>query len=182
MAHAGSEAIGHLQRAVTGATVTGQAPNTINCETCSLGKAHQLISRRSGKEEPAEKPLARSSYDLIEMAPAYNGEKWVSHFSCYYTSMDFIYTHHKKSQATEIVKEFLNMVRTRYNKKVQFFRTDGERSLGNKFDSLIATKGIITERSAPATPAQNGAAERSGGVIVTKARCLRIASSLPANL
>jgi hypothetical protein len=116
------------------------------------------------------------------MAPAYNEEKWISHFSCYYTSMDFIYTHHKKSQATEIIKEFINMVKTRYDKKIQFFRTNGERSLRNKFNSLVAMKGIITERSAPATPAQNEAAERSGGVIVIKARCLRIASSLPASL
>jgi hypothetical protein len=40
----------------------------------------------------------------------------------------------------------------------------------------------MTERSAPATPAQNGAAERSRGVIVVKARCLCIAANLPANL
>jgi hypothetical protein len=54
--------------------------------------------------------------------------------------------------------------------------------LGSRFKELTAARGIITERLALATPAQNGAAERSGGVIVLRARCLRIAAHLPANL
>jgi hypothetical protein len=182
MTHAGSEAIAHLQRAVTGATVTDQASNIINCETCSLSKAHRLILKRLNKKEPAKKSLIRSFYDLIEMIPVYNEEKWISHFSCYYTSMDFIYTHHKKLQAIEIIKKFINMIKTRYDKKVQFFRINGERSLRNKFNSLVTMKGIITERSALATPTQNETAERSRGVIVIKTRCLRIVSSLPASL
>jgi hypothetical protein len=74
------------------------------------------------------------------------------------------------------------MARNRYGYRTRYFRTDGERTLGGKFNNLIASLGITTERSAPATPAQNGAAERSGGVIVIKARCLRITANLPANL
>ena len=46
----------------------------------------------------------------------------------------------------------------------------------------IATKGIILETSAPYTPAQNGSAERSGGVIINRARELRRQGQLPANL
>ena len=54
--------------------------------------------------------------------------------------------------------------------------------MGGKFDELTALYGITTERTAPDTPDQNGAAERSGGVILTKARSMRIQASLPANL
>jgi hypothetical protein len=46
----------------------------------------------------------------------------------------------------------------------------------------MANKGILTERSAPYTPAQNGAAKRSKGVIVTKARYLRNGALLPTSL
>lgn len=66
--------------------------------------------------------------------------------------------------------------------KATIWRTDGEKSLGGKVDALISVEGITIERSAPATQAQNGAAERSGGLIITKARCLRITAHLPTNL
>ena len=46
----------------------------------------------------------------------------------------------------------------------------------------IASEGIILETSAPYTPAQNGTAERSGGVIINRAREMRLQSNLPANL
>ena len=185
LGHSGPEALSQLEQAVHGAKVTGEGPTTTECETCGLSKAHKLISRRTNKEDPAEAPMARVAYDLIQMTPAYNGDKWISHFSDYFTSMDFIYTHTKKSQSVEIIKEFVAMIKTRYSRSInsiRYLRTDGETSLGRKFDVLIANLGITTERSAPYTPSQNGAAERSGGVIVTKARCLRIAASLPANM
>ena len=185
MGHPGKDALDQLQGAVNGAEVTGQGPTTIECETCSVSKARELISRRTEKEDPAEAPLARIAYDLIEMTTAYNGHKWISHFSDYYTSMDFVYTHHRKGQSVGIVSQFINMVKTRYSRNInsiRYLRTDGETSLGKKFDALIAEKGITAERSSPYTPSQNGAAERSGGVIIIKARCLRIAASLPANM
>jgi hypothetical protein len=46
----------------------------------------------------------------------------------------------------------------------------------------MAARGITIERTAPCTPAQNGAAERSGRAIVAKARCLRIGARLPSVL
>lgn len=182
LGHPGPDAISHLETAVDGIAVTGQAPTTIQCEVCSLSKAHHVISRRSEKEDPAEDPLARVAYDLISLSTAYNGYKWVSHFTCYQTTMDFVYCHARKSQALDTIREFLNMVRTRFGRRVKYFRTDGERTLGREFDMLMDTYGITTERSAPATPAQNGAAERAGGVIVTRARAMRLAAQLPAEL
>ena len=38
-----------------------------------------------------------------------------------------------------------------------------ERSLGRRFDDFTREHGLFTEHSAPATPAQNGASERSWG-------------------
>ncbi|EKG18601.1 Integrase catalytic core [Macrophomina phaseolina MS6] len=42
--------------------------------------------------------------------------------------------------------------------------------------------GITPETSAPATPEQNGHSERSGGVLLTKARAMRIGANLPERL
>jgi len=46
----------------------------------------------------------------------------------------------------------------------------------------VLEKGIKPERTAPDTPAQNGGSERSGRVIVTKARTMRIEANLPADM
>jgi hypothetical protein len=45
LGHAGPDALEHLLIAVAGAKLKG--PSTIECEDCSLSKAHKLISRRT---------------------------------------------------------------------------------------------------------------------------------------
>lgn len=182
LGHPGPESIAHLEQSVDGARVTGRAPSTIECETCSLTKAHEMVSRRTDQEELASEPLSRVGYDLISMTTAYNGDKWVSHFYCLKTSMDFVYTHSKKNHALEVIKEFLEMAKTRYSATVRFIRTDGERTLGRDYDAVTKKNGITTERSAPYTPAQNGATERAGGVLTLRARALRIGARLPDEL
>ena len=46
----------------------------------------------------------------------------------------------------------------------------------------MRSKGITFEPSAPRTQSQNGAAERSGGVIMEKARAMRIGANIPEDL
>ena len=58
---------------------------------------------------------------------------------------------------------------------------DNEPGLGDKFDEWARPLGIRVENSAVDTPDQNGAAERAGGVILSKARSMRIGARLPAN-
>jgi hypothetical protein len=87
--------------------------------------------------------------------------------------MDFVYIYHTKGQATVIVENFLDYIKTQYQLIPRNFRTDGETSLGKKFSNLIVSKDILIERLAPYTPAQNGATKRSREVIVTKAHYLR---------
>jgi hypothetical protein len=182
MGHPGAEPLSHLEEHTTGAKIEKSTEPSTPCEACAVSKATEIVSRRTAKTPAADEPMARVAYDLVHMTPAYNNNQWISHFRDYYTKMDFVYTHHTKGQATAIVENFLNLINTQYQLIPRHFRTDGEKSLGKKFGNLMAGKGILTERSAPYTPAQNGAAERSGGVIVTKARCLRNGALLPACL
>ena len=46
----------------------------------------------------------------------------------------------------------------------------------------IRQEGLTIEQSAPYTPQQNGAAEQSGGVIITKARTMQIEAHLPEEI
>ena len=76
----------------------------------------------------------------------------------------------------------INLANKNYRQPIDFLRSDRERALGRAFTALLTEHGIHSERTAPYTPEQNGQAERSGGVIITKARCMRISANLPANL
>jgi Reverse transcriptase (RNA-dependent DNA polymerase) len=182
LGHAGQEAISHLEENVEGATVKGTAPNTTECDTCALTKAHELVSRRNSQEIPVTKPFERVGWDLISMTTAYNGDKWVSHFTCFVTTFDVVYTHPRKNDALAMFDDFLRWVYANFGTTVNFIRMDNEQTLGNAYTALTSAWGITTERSAPYTPAQNGRTERAGGVLIARARALRIKANMPADM
>ncbi len=68
-----------------------------------------------------------------------------------------------------------------YHLEVKFIRADNKMNRKRTL-SWMRSKGITFEPSAPHTQAQNGAAERSGDVIMKKARAMRISANLPHNL
>src|SRR5450432_1868445 len=119
---------------------------------------------------------------MIPMTTGYNGDGYISHFQCRQYLFNMVYTHRKKSDALQFFEKAINLIETQYNRKVRYIRLDGGSSLGNAFETLVIGKGIKLERTAPDTPAQNGGSERSGRVIVTKARTMRIEANLPANM
>jgi len=130
MGHPSQQAIRRLPDAVTGAIFTDQDSDA-PCETCRLAKATRIVSRRPGQEEPPSEPFHRISYDLMQYNDGFNGDNWASHFKCYLTGMNHIYTHPSKGHATDIVKEYVSMVKTRYGRTIRFMRADGETALAS---------------------------------------------------
>ena len=116
------------------------------------------------------------------MNRGYNGDRYISHFQCRQYLFNLVYTHPKKSDALHIIDKAIGTIEAQYNGKIRFIRLDGETTLGHDFEDLITEKKIKAERTAPDTPAQNGSSERSGRVIITKARAMRIEANLPANI
>ena len=55
-------------------------------------------------------------------------------------------------------------------------------SLAGEFNKWAAERGITLKRLALNTQLQNGPAERSGGVIIQKGRCVRVEAHLPEEL
>jgi hypothetical protein len=84
--------------------------------------------------------------------------------------------------ALQFFEKAINTIETHYHGKIRYIRLDRETSLGNAFEALVIEKSIKPERTAPDTLAQNGGSERSGRVIITKARTMRIEANLPANM
>ena len=181
LGHANYESLRHLSTETKGVMVTNtESPES--CDPCRLGKATQLISRDSDQERPAKGPFDRVSWDLIPMQEGFNGDRYVSHFKCFYTGMNHVYTQQDKSSTLRTVRQYLKYVEVHYKAQVKFIRLDGETSLGKEFIELTKERGIFIERSAVATQAQNGNAERSGRTIITMARTMRIQANLPSNL
>lgn len=82
-----------------------------------------------------------------------------------------------KSEASQYVKSFVNMVDTQFNKKVKTVRSDN----GPEFllPEFYASKGIIHQTSCVATPQQNGRVERRHQHILNVSRALMFQSQLP---
>jgi Reverse transcriptase (RNA-dependent DNA polymerase)/Pol polyprotein, beta-barrel domain len=183
LGHASPEVIEHVSGDDITIVNTTPSPSTIDCETCSLSKATEIVSRRTEVEDSENGiPFDRTTWDMIELNRGFNGDRYVSHFQCRQYLFNLVYTHPKKSDAQQSFDKAISTIEGQYNGKVRYVRLDGETSLGNAFETLVTEKGIKAERTAPDTPAQNGGSERSGRVLITKARTMRIEASLPTNL
>ncbi|EKG08923.1 Integrase catalytic core, partial [Macrophomina phaseolina MS6] len=171
-AHAGQRAIKALPQAVQGAVITDQ-DLTDHCDVCARTKAHQQISREMDPEESSTEAFFRVSFDLTQMTRANNGHQWITHLECASSKFTFAVTHATKDECTQHLLNIIQMIKTRFGKSVAFLRSDGEVSLTRAFKQQLEHQGVTHEVSAPYTPQQNGASERSGHSIIIKARALR---------
>jgi hypothetical protein len=98
--------------------------------------------------------------------------------------MNHVYILPNKTQETILrtIQDFTAFIQRRWDLIIRIFQLDGEKSLGLKWTNWIATAGITEHRTSPDTPEQNGASERSGGVIIERSRALQIDSKLPKHL
>ncbi|OXV09936.1 hypothetical protein Egran_02301 [Elaphomyces granulatus] len=180
LAHLGKDMVNKLPNYCEGVQLVPTTEINPTCEVCRLTKAQRKISRRP--TTPATEFMERVHFDLIQMTPGYNGDNWGLHFLEESTRMNYMYTYPSKADTVKTIKAFYAFVETQYNTKIRIFKRDGERTLGKAYKKWIRKKGIKEEISAPYTPEQNGAAERSGGVLITKARAMRIEAQLPEEL
>ena len=121
---------------------------------------------------------------MIHFPEGFNGHRYASHFLDDMTRMNWVYTHSTKNQTTllQIFQEFDVFIKWQFDQKIRIFRIDGETALGQQFDTWGMEEGLKFETSTPYSPEQNSSAERSGGVIVTKSRCICIKASLPEDM
>lgn len=66
-----------------------------------------------------------------------------------------------KSQVFHLLRSYLAMVRTQFEKGVKFIRTDnGTKFLNSNFQVLFNELGIVHSKTCTYTPQQNGVVER----------------------
>jgi hypothetical protein len=104
--------------------------------------------------------------------------------TCRWTGMVFPYfmnTHGKEQESLKVLKDFVQWCQKRYNLQVKVIRSDNEMNRG-RTKAWMQDQGITFEPLAPETHDQNRRAKRSGGVIIEKARSMRISARLPHDL
>jgi len=178
--HCGPRVLEEIGNALTGVKLKG--PSTCECEVCAVSKMHKIVSRRP--RDRATIPFQKVHWDLIyHEEEGWNKEWYTSHFQDDCTRFHIIYTIRDKTQATLLstFEQLYAYVERQFGICIQTFMLDHESGLGKEFDNWAQPLGIRVENSAVDTPDQNGAAERAGGVILTKARAMRIGARLPAN-
>ncbi|RYP30088.1 hypothetical protein DL768_011201 [Monosporascus sp. mg162] len=99
----------------------------------------------------------------------------------YWDTLDNSVKSRKDHEELCILKKKEGWVKSHFGLRVKFIRGDMELARDSSV-RWLHSEGILVEPSAPYTHAQNGGAERSGGVVMEKARAIRIGSKLPHNL
>lgn len=95
LGHPHREVIEHLSTAVEGLGIAEGNPvqRTIDWESCSLSKAHEIVSRNPMPDGPSDKPFTRPTLDIIPLETAMNRDAYATHVSCHKTNYQMVYTH-----------------------------------------------------------------------------------------
>lgn len=158
------------------------APKTANCEVCALSKGKRLISRRQRHYMSVPSPFGDISIDLVEFKQGWNGDIFMFHAYDADTHVNFVWTLPSKTQENVVnaLRELVTFTAS-INRQITAIASDNDRSYGLLFQSYLKSHSITWRPAAPHTPAQDPA-ERSGGLLITMARCLAIQGNLPENL
>jgi hypothetical protein len=178
MGHLYAEAVNHLPSAWSDLEKIEGKPDP-NCQICKEFNAKQQISRHTPAR--ATTPFYRLCWDVIPMK-----DNQLVHLYDDYLGFHFVWRVYS-TQATDLVKSIqqtVNLIKTRWGYKVVIIRLDGQTSLltSNEWSNFLEQTGITAEVSAPYVHAQNGAAERSGGVLTVRAAKLKAEGNLPEAL
>ncbi|KAK2580008.1 hypothetical protein KPH14_010773 [Odynerus spinipes] len=156
--------------------------NTIEtCEVCLKGKMSRLpFPKRSDNRR-------RNILDLIHtdlcgpMQTMTPGKKrYFLTLIDDYSRYTHIYFLNSKSEVTDKIVEFIELMKTKFNRKPKCFRSDrGKEYINDRLIGVLKTEGIEMQHTAAYTPEQNGVAERKNRSLMEMGRCLLIEANLP---
>lgn len=154
---------------------------SFDCATCKLGKSKILPF-------PLARNRADKCFDVIHsdvwgITPVISH----AHYKYFVTFIDdhsrftWIYFLRSKSEVFSIFKTFVAFVETQFSTGIKVLRSDsGGEYMSNAFHDFLNEKGILSQRSCPHTPQQNGVAERKNRHLLEVTRTLLLASSVPS--
>jgi GAG-pre-integrase domain len=181
LGHPGPQALEHLVNCSQGARIRG--PTTVECQSCGLSKAKRQIRREP--RDICEGPGLHLAVDFHDYELGYGGftsqmlitDRWSGCMWDYYLQ-------NRTAKSIIIAFKHLFGILEKYYIRPKIIEGDNE-IFSQKHELrnfLEVEKHMRIEPSSPYTGPQNGAAERSGGVIKDKSRAMREGAKLPAKL
>jgi hypothetical protein len=181
LGHLGLGALEHLVNSTQGVRIKGIT--TVECDGCGLGKAHRMVRREPRDVEGG--PGMRLAVDFHDFEPDSHGyqslmlvtDRWSGYIWDYYL---------ERRTASAIIgalEHLRRLLHTQYGFQIKVIECDNEiAEVKSSVKHFVGQHGIRMEPSAPYTQAQNGGAERSGGVVKEKARAMAQGAHLPSGL
>ncbi|KAG6999890.1 Retrovirus-related Pol polyprotein from transposon TNT [Fusarium oxysporum f. sp. conglutinans] len=182
LGHPGPQALEHLVSASQGVRIRG--PTTVECDACGLSKVKRQV-RRAPRQQPGQTAGERIAVDFHDYEEGIDGYTSQMLLTCRATGYiwDYYLTARTADAIITAFKAFLGHMERQHSLKVRVIECDNEiTEVKPKVGDFLRDRAIILEPSAPHTQAQNGGAERSGGVIKDKERAMRTGAKLPHQL
>ncbi len=96
--------------------------------------------------------------------------------------MNFVYIHSRKNDAFSVIREFLRMIRIKYDQIVRFIKMNDERILRFEYREFMKLRKIVTKRFVSYTSSQNDKIERFEKILMIRIRVMRIKTNLSTNM
>jgi len=152
-----------------------------DCIPCKLGKRKILPF-------PTHQSHVTQPFDLIHsdvwgMAPviSHANYKYFVTFIDDYSRFTWVYFLRSKVEVFSTFKFFHAYVQTQFSSKIKIFRSDnGGEYMSHLFQEYLQSNDIISQRSCPSTPQQNGVAERKNRHLLDVVRTLLLESHVPS--
>ena len=183
LGHPGLSSMRKIQAATQGLTNVRfvQLPT---CEVCQLSKSERKVSRTP--QAQAQKPLHKIHVDLVgHVRPeTSHGHEYIVIITDDYSRYRWTFSILVKGDAHQTVLDFIQWAKVRcYPISVLSIRIDQGTEFGVQTLQLFCKEqSIELEYSAAYTPEQNGVAEASNKIILTKARSMMLDSGLPPHM
>ena len=71
------------------------------------------------------------------MSKAYNGDEWISHFKDQFSDHHFVWTHPNKSDISDIIIQFIKIIKIQWGLDIQILHYNNESILNNKYKKII---------------------------------------------
>lgn len=153
----------------------------IQCETCLKAKSTRIpFPKKSKSKSNAVLDLIHSDVCGPMQTMSMGKKRYILTIIDDYSKYTEVYFISHKSDVGEKIKEYIAMVKNKFNRKPKVLRSDrGGEYMGNELKRFLRDEGIKTQYTAPYSPQQNGTAERKNRSLIEMARCLLTDADLP---
>lgn len=181
MGHLNFDQLLHMSRTKAVSGLPHIQKSVATCEPCIIGK-HPREPFHSSQAPGSAAPLDLLHVDVCGPFPvnSIGGSKYLLVIVDDYSRRVAVHFLTHKSEATDALTDYIRTAETQIARQVKRIRTDnGGEFVNDRLAHFLRHKGIIHEKTAPYSPAQNGIAERMNRTLVETARALLHEAGLP---